>query len=73
MGLDIDMKFHQKVMEIVSYDSIKPKNPHIASLHSEESGSQDIGINITQFHSLIDKRVTQCSNRAQRARNTNSN
>ena len=30
---------------------IKPKNPCIASLLSEEVGSQDIGINLTQFHS----------------------
>ena len=32
----------------------------------QESGFQDIGINLTQFHSFIDQRVT-CSNRAQRA------
>ena len=48
---------------------IKPKNPHIASLLSQEVESQDIGINLTQFHSCIDKRVNHCSNRAQRARN----
>ena len=48
---------------------IKPKNPCVASLLSQEVGSQDIGINLTQFHSCIDKRVNRCSNRAQRARN----
>ena len=52
---------------------IKPKNPRIASLLSQETGSQDIGIGLTQFHSRIDKRVNQCSNRAQRARNFFSN
>ena len=52
---------------------IKPKRPCIASLLSQEVGSQDIGINLTQFHSCIDKRVNQCSNRAQRARNFISN
>ena len=53
--------------------SIKPKNPLTASLLSQEVGSQDIGINLTQFHSCIDKRVNHCSNRAQRARNFISN
>ena len=52
---------------------IKPKNPCISSLLSQESGSQDIGINLMQFHSFIDKRVTCSSIRAQRARNLNSN
>ena len=52
---------------------IKPKNPRIASLLSQEVGSQDIGINLTQFHSCVDKRVNHCSNRAQRARNFISN
>ena len=52
---------------------IKPRNPCISSLLSQESGSQDIGINLTQFHSFIDKRVTQSSTRDQRARNLNSN
>ena len=52
---------------------IKPRNPHISSLLSQESGSQDIGINLTQFHSFIDKRMTRSSTRAQRARNLNSN
>ena len=46
---------------------IKPKNPCVASLLSQEVGSQDIGINLTQFHSCVDKRVNHCSNRAQRA------
>ena len=50
----------------------KPKNPYISSLLSQESGSQDIGINLTQFHSFIDKRVTRSSTRAQRARNLSS-
>ena len=48
---------------------IKPKNPCISSLLSQESGSQDIGINLTQFHSFIDNRVMHSSTRAQRARN----
>ena len=52
---------------------IKPKNPPVASLLSQEIGSQDIGINLTQFHSCVDKRVNHCSNRAQRARNFISN
>ena len=52
---------------------IKPKNPHVASLLYQEVGSQDIGINLTQFHSCVDKRVNHCSNRAQRARNFISN
>ena len=37
---------------------LKPKNPHISSLLSQESRSHDIGINLMQFHSFIDKRVT---------------
>ena len=52
---------------------IKPKNPCVASLLSQEVGSQNIGINLTQFHSCVDKRVNHCSNRAQRARNFISN
>ena len=52
---------------------IKPKNPCVASLLSQEVGSQDIGINLTQFHSCVDKRVNYCSNRAQRTRNFISN
>ena len=52
---------------------IKPKNPCVASLLSQEVGSQDSGINLTQFHSCIDKRENRCSNRAQRARNFISN
>ena len=52
---------------------IKPKNPCVASLLSQEVGSQDIGINLMQFHSCKDKRVNHCSNRAQRARNFVSN
>ena len=52
---------------------IKPRNPRIASLMSQEAGSQDIGINLTQFHSCIDGRVNRYSNRAQRARNFFSN
>ena len=51
---------------------IKPKNPLISSVLSQESGSQDIGINLTQFHSFIDNRMTCSSTRAQRARNLNS-
>ena len=52
---------------------IKPKNSCVASLLSQELGPQDIGINLTQFHSGINKRVNHCSNRAQRARNFISN
>ena len=52
---------------------IKPKNSRIALLLSQEVGSQDIGINLTQFHSCVDKRVNHCSNRAQTARNFISN
>ena len=52
---------------------IKPKHLCIASLLSQESGSQDIGINLTQFHYCIDKRVNHCSNRTQRCRNFVSN
>ena len=52
---------------------IKPKNPRIASLLSQESGSQDISINLMQFHSFIDKRMMCSSTRAPRARNLNSN
>ena len=48
---------------------LKPKNPCVASLLSQESGFQDIGINLTQVHSFIDKRVTHSLNRAQRAKN----
>ena len=52
---------------------IKPKIPCVASLLSQEVGSQDIGINLMQFHSCIDKRVNHCSNKAQGARNFISN
>ena len=52
---------------------IKPKNARVASLLSQDVGSQDIGINLTQFYSCVDKRVNHCSNRAQRARNFTSN
>ena len=37
---------------------IKPRNPCISSLLSQKSGSQDIGTNLIQFHSFIDKRIT---------------
>ena len=53
--------------------SIEPKNTRISSLLTQESGSQDIDINLMQFHSFIDKRMTCSSTRAQRARNLNSN
>ena len=52
---------------------IKPKNLCISSLLSQEPGSRDIGINLTQFHSLIDKIMMLSSTRAQRARYSNSN
>ena len=38
---------------------IKPKNPLVASLLSQELGSQDIGINLTQFHSCICRATTR--------------
>ena len=71
----MQQKCWQMVIPCV-FDSIlgiKPKNPCIASLLSQEVGSQDIGINLTQFHSCIDKRVNRYSNRAQRAKNFVSN
>ena len=52
---------------------IMPKHSCISSLLSQESGSQDTGINLMQFHSFIDKRVMHSSTRAGRARNLNSN
>ena len=45
----------------------------LATLLSQQVGFQDIGINLAQFHSCIDKRVNRCSNRAQGARNFISN
>ena len=78
-GMTILPKHWQNIGKMVIprvFDSllgIKPKNPRIASLLSQETGSQDIGIGLTQFHSRIDKRVNLCSNRAQRARNFFSN
>ena len=39
------------------FDSIlgvKPENPLVDSLLSQVPGSQDVGINLTQFHSFID-------------------
>ena len=35
---------------------IKPKYPCVASLLSQESGIQDIGMNMKQFHSFTDKK-----------------
>ena len=75
----LDRKLNRNVGKMVIscvFDSIlgiKPKNPCVASLLSQELGSQDIGINLTQFHSCIDKRVNHCSKRAQRARSFISN
>ena len=75
----VDNELNSNVGKIVIphvFDSIlgiKPKNPHVASLLSQEPGFQDICINLTQFHSFIDKRVTHSSTRAQRIRNTNYN
>ena len=51
---------------------IKPKNPCISSL-SQESGSQDISINLMHLHSFINKSMMHSSTRAQMARNLNSN
>ena len=75
----LDPELNRNVGKMVNpcvFDSIlgiKPKNPCFASLLSQEVGSQDIGINLSQFHSCIDRRVNPCSNRAQRARNFVSN
>ena len=75
----LDPELNRNVGKIIIphvFDSllgIKPKNPCVASLLSQEVGSQDIGINLIQFHSCVDKRVNHCSNRAQRARNFISN
>ena len=75
----LDPELNRNVGKMVNprvFDSIlgiKPKHPCIASLLSQELGSQDIGINLTQFHSCVDKRVNHCSNRAQRAKNFSSN
>ena len=58
----LDAELNRNVGKMVIpnvFDSIlgiKPKNPCIASLLSQETGSQDIGINLTQFHSCIDKK-----------------
>ena len=52
---------------------IKPRNPCISLLLSQENRSEDTGRALTQFHSFIDKRMTHNSTRAQRARNFNSN
>ena len=77
--LKLDPEVNRNVGKMVIphvFDSllgIKSKNPCIASLLSQEVGSQDIGINLTQFHSCIDKKVNHCSIRAQRARNFISN
>ena len=55
----LDPKLNRNVGKMVIpyiFDSllgIKPKNPHIASLLSQEVGSQDIGINLTQFHQYL--------------------
>ena len=52
---------------------IKPRNPCISLLLSQENRSEDMGRALTQFYSFIDKRMTHNSTRAQRARNFNSN
>ena len=76
---NLDPELNRNVGKMViphAFDSllgIKPKYPRVASLLSQEVGSQDISINLTQFHSCVDKRVNHCSNRAQRARNFISN
>ena len=51
---------------------IKPTNSCIALMLSQESGSQSIGIDFTQFHYFIDRRVSH-SNRAYRATNILAN
>ena len=71
LGPELNRNVGKMVIPCV-FDSIlgiKPKNPFIASLLSQELGSQGIGFNFTQFHSCTNKRVNRCSNRAQRARN----
>ena len=52
---------------------VKPRNPCISLLLSQESRSEDTGRLLTQFHSFIDKRLTRNSTRAQRAKNSNFN
>ena len=52
---------------------IKPRNPRISLLFSQENRSEDTDRALTQFHLYIDKRMTHNSTRAQRARNFNSN
>ena len=50
VGPDIDMKFHQEVMEIVSYDneiSIKPALQHVLTyIHLKPMGPINTGLSI---------------------------
>ena len=74
-----DHELNRNVGKMVSpriFDSIlgiKPRNPRISLLLSQENRSEDTGRALTQFHSFIDKRMTHNSTRAERARNFNSN
>ena len=74
-----DPELNRNVGKVViphAFDSIlrvKPKNPCISLLLSQENRSEDTGRLLTQFHSFIDKRMTSNSTRAQRAKNPNSN
>ena len=52
---------------------IKPKNPCISLLFSQENRSEDMDRALTPFHPYIDKRMTRNSTRSHRARNFNSN
>ena len=52
---------------------IKPRNPCISLLFSQENRSEDMDRALTPFHSYIDKRMARNSTRSHRARNFNSN
>ena len=75
----VDPELNRNVCKMVIphiFDSIlgiKPRNPSISLLLSQENRSEDTGRALTQFHSFIDKRMTRNSSRAQRSRNFNSN
>ena len=75
----VDPELNRNVGKMVIphiFDSIlgiKPRNPCISLLLSQENKSEDTDRALTQFHSYIDKMMTHNSTRAHRARNFNSN
>ena len=75
----VDPELNRNVGKMVIphiFDSIlgiKPRNPCISLLLSQENRSEDTDRALTQFHSYIDKRMACNSTRAHRARNFNSN